>query len=112
MKDTLPNFGVEQNVEGLRWNSESFTGIEEQVFPWWASAKPRWRLLCIQYFTALGGTIVTLPFLVLLGKWEVEQDPKLIRKEASKPANICLAGSSLGETKNGRFHTEGTEIGS
>lgn len=24
MKDTLPNFGVEQNVEGQRWNSESF----------------------------------------------------------------------------------------
>lgn len=55
---------------------------------------------------------MTLPFLVLLGKWEVEQDPKLIRKEASKPANVCLAGSSLGETKNGRFHTEGTEISS
>lgn len=49
-----------------------------------------------------------LPFLVLLGKREVEQDPKLIRKEASKPASVCLAGSSLGETKNSHFHTEGT----
>lgn len=44
------------------------------------------------------------------GEREVEQDPKLIRKEASKPASVCLASSSLGETKNGRFHTEGTEI--
>ena len=49
-----------------------------------------------------------LPFLVLLGKREVEQDPKLIRKEASKPASVCLAGSSLSETKNSHFHTEGT----
>lgn len=53
-----------------------------------------------------------LPFLVLLGKWEVEQDPKLFGTEASKPDNVCLAGSSLGETKNGHFHTEGTEISS
>lgn len=51
-----------------------------------------------------------LPFLVLLGKREIEQDPKLIRKEASKPASVCLASSSLGETKNDRFHTEGMEI--